>query len=45
MFQSESLNCCLALVLLEGLLDALFPARNVRETFKVLRIEISKSHY
>lgn len=42
MLQSESMNYRLALVLLEGFLDTLLPDRNLKNTFRKLRIEIQK---
>lgn len=44
MFQRERLNCRLALKLLESLMDTLFPARNLKETFKKLRCEIKEKY-
>jgi len=41
MFQSQSLNCRLALRLLESLMDTLFPARDLKSTFRKLRTEIT----
>ena len=42
MFQSETLNRRLALVLLEGLLDALFPERKLKHAFRELRSGIAR---
>ncbi|XP_064402684.1 sorting nexin-13-like [Halichondria panicea] len=41
MFQSDALNIRLVLLLLEGLLDTLFPNRNLKQTFLILRTEIA----
>ena len=43
MLQIEAFNCRLTLRLLEGLLDTLFPNRNLRDTCRRLRTDLSSS--
>lgn len=42
MFQSEALNRRLALVIMEGVLDALFPQRNLKEALRKIRTASTK---